>query len=63
MPRVELTGNTSGGILTLSIDLRPMYRAFKFNSYTVKLSENQPWEVVGEARPRRLRSSANSWAT
>ena len=50
VPRVELTGNTSGGSLTLSIDLRPMYRAFMFNAYTVKLSENQPWEVVGEAR-------------
>ncbi len=49
-PHVELTGNTAGGSMTLSINLAPMYRAFAFTSYTVKFSENQPWQVVGEAR-------------
>ena len=49
-PRVEITGDTTSGSMTLSLRLAPMYRAFAFSPYTVKFSENQPWKVVGEDR-------------
>ncbi|MCA9272613.1 MAG: hypothetical protein KDA31_06165 [Phycisphaerales bacterium] len=49
-PEVRITGNTSGGAMTLSIQLQTMYRANAFSSYSVKLVESQPWVVVGESR-------------
>lgn len=49
-PRVELTGLTSGGMLTLRFELPPPFRADVFVKHTVKLVESQPWEVVGQSR-------------
>ncbi|HED54353.1 MAG TPA: hypothetical protein ENJ00_09175 [Phycisphaerales bacterium] len=64
-PAVELTGTVSGAPMTLQILLTTPFRADTFYDYTVKLNENQPWQVVGEGRAptaqefRELLSSLN----
>jgi hypothetical protein len=49
-PSVQLTGNTSMGLMTLAIDITAPVRSSFFFECDVLLSESKPWIVVGEDR-------------